>query len=250
MRSIYRDPLEMRFAGQPSKQVPGFKSPLSRSKPGTAPSALIGFYTNFWKLADLTDSIGSLTLTNANAVSFGPGKIGNAATFVAASFQSLGTASGNFTGPKFTISMWFKLTGIGAQRLFTWNNNNAGSVNVQVNGGSGAGKLLFFTDLNASKYVETTVNTYNDGNWHLVIAYHDGSGNNVIILDNGSPITLAATADVTSGPSHVIQIGTDFSLSAYVNGMIDAIGIADNKIPSAAQITAMWNAGAGVEPPF
>jgi hypothetical protein len=221
--------------------------------PAPAVSPLIGFPTNFWKLDSLNDEIGSLTLTNsATPVTFTAGKIGNAGTFVRASSEFLSRGAATFTGPSFTLWAWFKSTDTNYKYIFDWNAIGGGQVALVVNFPSaGTGKVTFSTDLNIAPRVDSAASTYNDGGWHLAVAYHDsGTGNNVLILDNGTPVTTGSTSNVASATA-ALNIGEYTGGGIYYyDGQIDAVMVADNKKPTAAQITAAWNSGFGVEYPF
>lgn len=217
---------------------------------GGGPSPLLGFFDSFWKLGDTSDAIGSNTLTNsANPVTFSAGKIGDAGNFVAASSEALTRAAVTFSGGSFTVVAWFKTTSAANQYIVSWNDNAAGNVNLSI-GAFAAGKVAFYTNASGTTDVRT-VSTYNDGNWHLAIAYHDSTtGINTLIVDNGTPITRAGTTNVAS-TSSAFAIGRYAdSAAAFMNGSIDAVGVADGKVPTAAQITALWNNGNGVEPPL
>lgn len=61
--------------------------------------------TAHWRLGDLTDAVGGNTLTNVNSVTFGSGKLGNAAVFSAAT-QALRVAS-NASIQAASLATWF-----------------------------------------------------------------------------------------------------------------------------------------------
>jgi hypothetical protein len=245
----------------PTHQAPvrfpnGVTFPIGRYPATATASPLTGFYTSFWKMVDLTDSVGSLTLTNsATPVVFSAGLIGNAGTWSSDQAQFLRRAAVAFTGPSFTISLWMNLTtGKGATRRvqLSWNGVAAGSFQITTDI-SGAGVISFYTDAagGAGKRCDSVANTYADSTYHLIVASHDGvSKVNSLWIDNGTVVTMAATADVANA-SAILSIGNYSDLDTFPNwGQIDAVGIADNKTPTSAQITAMWHAGVGAEPPF
>lgn len=214
----------------------------------TGSSALSGFFTSFWKLADTSDSIGSLTMTqSATPVTFSAGKIGNAGNFDTTP-RFLLNSTAVVAGGSFTVACWAKTSSaVVNQWVFSYWDNTSGSVQLYLNTAA-VGKVSFRTEI--AKVLSSTASTYNDGQWHLIVAYHDGAtGINTLVVDNGSPDTLAATADVAAG-THPMSIGRYSAASINFTGMVDACGIADGKTPSAAQLTAMWNAGVGAEPPF
>src|SRR3954464_8446679 len=82
---------------------------------------------SYWKLSDVNDSVGGNTLTNGNTVTFTSGKIGNAATFVAASSQRLSHAANAAlrTGDiDFTIPAWAKFASQPANPIVVGKDDN------------------------------------------------------------------------------------------------------------------------------
>lgn len=258
MRKIYRDPLEMRFPGQLSKQVPGFRTPLSQSKPGTAASVLSGFFTSFWKLDDVTDSIGSNTLTNNGTVTFTAGKIGNAANFIPASVQTLSHADAtSLRGTtSFTISVWIKLTDrtsvyvIVAKSLYSA--SNTGEFFLEANNGGSAGRIRFGIQNGSNYDILVANNAIPDTNYHLLVAWWDSGTSKLNLSVDGGAAVQQATAQTPVGTAVPFTIGGDGNATPglRLNGQVDALGFAQGKTPSVAQIAAMWNSGAGKEPPF
>ena len=207
---------------------------------------LSGFFTSFWKLADTSDSIGSTTLTNsATPVTFVAGLVGNAGNFVRASSENL-SAAPSYTGTSFTGSCWINTTLAGANAgAFVWIAGDTSGVRLVLNT---AGKIEFWTNAAAAPKA-TSVASLNDGSWHHIVFYHDGTAHtNTLVVDNGTPVVAAAAGEFLAGAGS-LTIGST-GAAQFWNGKIDACGVADGKTPTAAQITALYNAGAGVEPPF
>lgn len=220
---------------------------IPRVSSASSGTALTGFFTSFWKLADTSAAIGSFTLTNSGSpVTFSAGKIGNAGNFVRASSQQLTATTFSFTGPSATIACWIKTTLVGGNEgIFNYTAPDTTVINIRLNT---TGNLVFGTNAGGTSLL-TSSGTYNDGNWHLIVAYHDsGSGINTMVIDNGSPQTLGSTANPASG-SATANIGSN-SGAQFWDGMIDACGFADNKIPNASVLTELWNSSNGNEPPF
>lgn len=210
-----------------------------------ASAPLSGFYSSFWKLADTSDALGSLTLTNNNGATFAAGKIGDAATLVRASTQFFSTAF-TFTGPACTASAWFKTTLVGGNAgIFQFTAPDTTQFYVRLNT---TGNIVLGTNAGGTSLL-TSSGTYNDGNWHLVIASHASDGTNSLIIDNGTPQTLGGNSNPGAGAA-TITIGSTVAGAQAWNGQIDAVGFSDNQVMSTAQTTATWNGGVGVEPPF
>jgi hypothetical protein len=227
--------------------------------PAPAGSLLTGFYTSFWKMADLSDSIGTMTLTNSAApVTFSAGKIGNAGNFVAASATNLshvddvslrGTTS-------FTVSFWLKLTDRTAPyAIFTkslYSVSNSGEFGMDVNNGGTAGKVRFFIENGATFNILTATNAIPDTNYHFVVAWWDSVAAMLNLSIDGGAATQQATTATPAGTAVPFVIGADGNVAPGLplNGQVDTFGFVKGKTPSAAQIAAGWNAGVGAEPPF
>ena len=86
------------------------------SLPWSSGSSLLTGLVSWWNLDETSgtraDSVGSNHLTDVNTVGYAAGKIGNAASFVAANNETLSTETALFEDD-FTLSMWVKtpLTG-------------------------------------------------------------------------------------------------------------------------------------------
>lgn len=229
---------------------PVFFAPPFRFKGG--PSALNGFFTSFWKLADTADSIAANTLTNNNGVTFSAGKIGNAATnFVTASQRSLSAAdAANLrAASQFTISFWAKWSVAASSSFIAKDSATDREFTVDYSGG-----LRFYVNGGAAGVVSVTLPA--DSAWHNIIAWYDGSVASHhtinIMRDNGTVSTLDITTTNPPTGNANFRIGArDYAGSeGYLTGSIDAVGWAQGRIPSAAIKAAIWNMGNGAEPPF
>jgi hypothetical protein len=188
----------------------------------------------FWKLADLTDASGNgSTLTNNNGVTFGAGKIGNAAVMDGTNY--LGRSMSVDCGADFSVGFWgFANTGAGYNCF------------VGVNGGSG-GIFCHYTGsgtLDANNGYSAELNApFSENAWHHVVVtktastialYIDG-----VLEDSSSPLSRGACGDVGIG----VAPGSGLELS----GKVDAVGIWSRAL-TAPEIAQLYNGGAGLEP--
>lgn len=214
-------------------------------------SPLLNFFTNFYKLADTSDSIGSATLTNTNTVTFAAGKIGNAANFVSASSQDLRLNSTTIlpSGTSRSLGMWFDPT---ATSLSTGH----GFFSVAQAGAPISGSPMFIlgTGHVANKLYLYQGGAYHDGSttlsastWYCVFYVFDASTNTNTVYLNGN-VEISGYVHADNNLSQTMYIGSGFS--AAWDGMVDACGIATNKVATSDQIAAFYNSGSGVEPPF
>jgi hypothetical protein len=217
-------------------------------------TALTGLFSHFYKLgennfANRLDSIGSLTLQDvASGVSQVTGKIGNAASFNGASYLAA-TSTIVLGGPSFTGAVWFKTSNAGSQYIQAWDTTD--DVYPKLNIGlQGAGKVAFWTD--AAHKGATTASTYHDNAWHFALYWHDsGTKYNHLWLDNSEHVvdSSGAASDVGGAGLVTYQLGAQSGASLYT-GVLDAHGMADNRVPSDGQRVLIWNSGVGREFPF
>ena len=91
---------------------------------------------SYWKLEDLTDSIGPNTLTNNNTVTFGTGLITNGAGIVNSGSKYLSIADASQSGldpvSDFCVMGWAKRPSGGGRVMSKWDGNNGYEINVDA----------------------------------------------------------------------------------------------------------------------
>jgi hypothetical protein len=186
----------------------------------------------FWKLDDLTDSSGNgYTLTNNNTVTFGAGKIGDAAVFNGSNYLNRSLTVD--WSQDFSISFWVLA-------------DNVASYGVVFNGGGGESISCNYTGSNSfdvNNGASGNINfSFTPGAWrHVVVTktatdldvYVDGA-----IAVNGTPQSHTAKTSVFIGRS---------DSSANFTGKVDALGIWNRDLTS-QEIAQLYNNGNGVEP--
>jgi hypothetical protein len=186
----------------------------------------------FWKLADLTDSSGnSNTLTNTNNVTFGAGKIGNAAII---NNNYLSSDWEQDFGEDWSISVWFKRpTGgtlptiidlsptIGFPVLDIRNNN-------RVNFNDAASELIS--------------GPWTPDEWtHVVLSSNFGTVTMYVQNNEEGSVNWSGTT------STLLKIGdSQGAPTRYFNGEIDALGIWGRSL-SESEIENLYNSGNGLE---
>ncbi len=196
----------------------------------------------FWKLADLTDSIGANTLTNNGGVQFVTGKIGNCAQFDGTS-QSLGINS--FISPfntasPYTVSLWYNINTL--KNYFSLIScSNTGTFNVHgFENGDLAINNSQFADISVSNFF--TINSWN----HFVITRNSSS--QIAVWKNGIKVH-ESTAVVQYGNVPFINIGNlDTNGTSFAtDGKIDAVGLWQRELTE-QEILNLYNNGNGLEP--
>ena len=191
----------------------------------------------FWKLSDLTDASGNgHTLTNNNGVTFGAGKIGDAAEFT-----STETLSVNYGLPSassdWTVAAW----------LYPTSTNGYGG-SFPVGGDNLAGVWCVAFD-DSSKlgfanggYAADPGTTVSLNAWHHVVGV---KSNGVIeVWVDG----VSAGTQTWGGwlDASVTRINAEFGDQCF-HGKIDAVGMW-NRALTAQEVAQLYNAGSGVEP--
>ncbi len=236
-----------------AQSAPGF-----RFHSGAATNPLPGFFTHFWKLADVNDSIGSLNFTNVNTATFSAGHIGNALTLVRTSAQALTHADDaglRFSGGNWTVAVWFNRTNTtGLQEIACKRDATDSSGAFRIAGTSSAETfaILAYGGTGTTVVAQFTGIAASNNNWHLVVAWWDttvgASGTLYYSLDGGATQSTAATGVIVDSGAKPFNVGATSNGTNAFNGQIDAMGWALGKIPTPAQITALWAGGAGWEP--
>ncbi len=170
------------------------------------------------------------------------------------------TSQNQVTGPQtFSVELWFKTTTIDGGKLVGFGSNQtglSGSYDRHIYM-MNDGQLTFGIWNNQTETIETP-NTYNDGQWHYVVATYDASGNMALYVDGqliGTNTSSSAQAysgywrvggDNLNGwnldPWGSNSQGTTQPASFYFNGAIADVAVYPGAL-SAAQVAAHYAAG-------
>jgi hypothetical protein len=219
--------------------------------------ALADNLVSFWKLnetgagANAVDELGVNTLTNTNATTNQAGKLGTCFSF--AGNGNLGPAGVNSyaIAANFSIAVWFKTTaGAGTfmhiAEDYHWD---------------GHGWYIAHTDdpyiafdcwdaaqtpTNCAALVDAT--PYEDGNWHFVVGTFDGTYARLYI-DGNLVNTSSAWAHNVVYTGASFNMGSNEDIQNYFTGSIDSTGFW-SRVLSDAEVTTLWNGGAGMTYPF
>lgn len=201
------------------------------------------------------DAHGANTLTNNNSTPTTTGKINQAGDFLAASSRSLSvTLAAMDSAAAFSLTFWFQR----ANASHTITVGTRGSTTNRTN-------VMIWTDGNVYFQIGTGGNYYGSvahgistGAWGFMAMTFDGSQGTTanrtkgyvngtqqtLSFPNGSPgTTLASNAN--QGPFY---IGLETS-TRYSTGQIDEVGVWNRAI-TGAEVTALYNGGAGLAYPF
>jgi len=200
-----------------------------------------------WNLADVSDAIGSNTLTNVGGATFSAGKVGGAVTCDKATPRYLGVslASPNTHADELWFACWFKYTAAGANyalfagfgRLFESDGGGSPIIGLYANG---------FAHMLDSGLVAPPANT-----WHFAMCYYAG-GTNYLSVNGGAFVSGTADTPFSTG---VVTIGERGDGGGGFDGQIDAAVFGKNPPLGMAALADeirdyLYNAGAGKEPPY
>lgn len=225
--------------------------------------ALTDNLVSYWKLdessGNAADSVGSNTGTLTGSVSYSAGKINNGADFAGGYLDMGSPADLKFTGATaFSFSFWVKSN----------TNQNAyffGMVD-SVSNGAGTGfnwssalstaKVRFnFLNTGSTGAVLDSISQIKDGNWHHVVVTYDGSTNGTgvkLYIDGSHEATGTGTGNLTGtfhNASDTWVLGAREAGNQPMTGSIDEGGVWSREL-SAAEVTSLYNAGAGLAYPF
>ena len=194
------------------------------------------------------DNANDVTTNNngtANNITYSTGKFGKAAVFNGSStgieIPNLSTMFGQKTS--YTVSAWFKAPSSATGNRAIFDDYNYANSNLGLYLYDGVMNFFArYNNSNTSGIYSGTV-TYNDNNWHHVVATSDQTTGKLYI--DGQLISSGAMPSPSySGGSPVVSIGKQqhpgSSTYSWFDGSIDQVRIFDHAI-TAAQVTALYN---------
>ena len=184
------------------------------------------------------DVLGVRELTDNNTVKSTPGKLGNAALFVAGDAEHFSLASPSFPSwaAGLTLSFWHHQTSGwsvvshddgGSQRSFAWT----------------GGVWYCFQSNSVFQSVNLSPQLGGGNTTDFVVLWWDPADGKVYgSVNNGSPLSSAGT--ITGVQSVSAPFYVNRHISTYTSGWTDELGIF-SEVKDAAWRTDMYNAGAG-----
>ena len=158
----------------------------------------------------------------------------------------------------FTVEGWFKTTAGGNQAIITMDdiNQSPGAVGRKFALYLGGGQMTFmcFTNAGGYPYIQSPLTTYNDGQWHHVMATR--SGVVMTLFMEGAQVATTTQTGVTWTGSNVdLLLGgirwtnTGASGNSYLfNGTLDELSIYGTAL-SSTRVNAHYTAGAPTAAP-
>ena len=227
-------------------------------------TGLVSYWTLNETSGNRADSVGTNTLAPLNAPGSAAGIISNAATFTAASSQNLHAADSTslHQTTALSVSLWFKLTSIVANQAIggRWTYQTDGDWMIQLVPVSGDNIRVFIANAindNGSNFGDTSGLGLTTATWyHLAVVYDGTQGTNagrLKIYLNAIAQTLTFTGTIAAaltGATTQLRWGQfGGGLDRFLDGALDEIGLW-SRVLSAAEVTQLYNGGAGKTYPF
>lgn len=214
---------------------------------------------SWWKFDDQNASTSDyknvLNGTNTGVVTSLTGIFGKDYNFSASSDRGIDLNGGWTPDKNFSINVWIKTTQSGSNRVFS--NFNTGESNkgfiIDCGGTSNAPR---FGIGNGSSFVYASTSdgtkTCDSGNWRMITGTYDGNGIKVYVdgtfVKDATQTTQVVYSNVTRLTAGAFYTDPG-SYSQAIKGQLDEPSVYDFVL-SQAQITALWNSGTGITPPF
>jgi hypothetical protein len=206
---------------------------------GTLTTGLV----SYWNMEGNSNDYWGTNNGTDTSVSYGTsyGKVSQGASFNGSTSNIRINTAATFSNV--SVALWFKMTSTGIGELFNIaDSSNNANFDIDVNNNS-AGKLEFGTWNGSTAYsIYSSGSSYDDGNWHLVIAVKAGT-TLTLYADNVFIGTITQSAFNVGGTYWGIGWNV-CNESGFYSGYIDEVGIW-SKAPSTQEMTDLWNGGAG-----
>jgi hypothetical protein len=225
---------------------------------GGGSEPLLTNLTASWKLSDLTDAIGSNTLTNNNSVTFNTGKIGNAGYFTNGSSRYLSIASNSAvqTGDvDWTIGAWVYTGDLSTLQIAWAKRGDTAGQDEYVLYYDGINRLSAIVFSATDSAHSVTANNFGAPSiftFYCVIVWHDAAADTINISVNDGATNSAATGGALQAASNgEFDIGRQNKAAGfgYWEGRIDNVNIW-KRVLTAGERTRFYNGGTGCEHAF
>lgn len=229
--------------------------------------ALIDNIEGYWKFdessGNANDEVSTNDLTNVGTATFSSGKINNGADLNGSSqrFNITSSVLNPGTGD-FSWSGWFKMNASEADAAVLCHSDGSGVRDFLYvligSGGTIGAELAWSTGGNTGISTPATATDYADGAWHHFVlrAWNDSVAHIDLTIDDNEVVSANHASRTYSiiDFSGGLFVGAIYNwstggISSYATGSVDEYGRWGRKITD-AEITSLYNAGAGLAYPF
>jgi len=179
------------------------------------------------------------------------GKLGNGVNLSASSFLKTKNSM-TIANKSFTFSLWFKTSTTTGGKLIGYGNSQYGSSasydrHVYM---SNAGNLIFGTWPNTIHVISSPL-SYNDGNWHHVVATQSTSLGSSLYVDGSLVASNSSYTSAQNNYAGYVRIGYDNlagwpspPTSYYFNGSIDEVAVWSGRSLTSSEVVQLYRRGA------
>jgi hypothetical protein len=222
-----------------------------RRIPFASGSTLLSGLVSWWDLDETSgarlDSVGSNDLTDVNTVLSAPGKIGNAADFVAANTEYLSLPDSDTFSPtgSFTASIWVLPTTTSTVYFFAKEESDPLSEWSILSGAAGApeGRIWHTGGL-----VQCAAGPWVQWQWTMLTLVYDIDAGVATLYNDAAPGTPLAVSGTLYNRTGKLTIGGG-ARATYQDNTCDMAGFWDRALTQ-DEITELFNAGAGIKNDF
>lgn len=205
----------------------------------------------YYKLdGNSNDSVGSLNGTDTS-MSYVAGKIGNAGSFNGTTGKIEYSQTGFNLGSAFTFNVWVNAASYAARQILFIKSdgltNATSSFSFEVGNTAGKATMSLFigggtTGLVSSTNLTTSV-------WSMLTFTYDGTNLAIYLngISDGTNATGIGAVNTVTQPTTIGLLGA-LSILPY-SGLMDLVGVW-TRVLSGAEITQLYNSGAGLDYPF
>lgn len=229
---------------------------------GTAPvvaSDLVAYWAMNESSGDAVDSVGGYDLGNSN-VTYTAGLLANCAVFNGSNAQLTRDqaliAGLKFTG-SFSFSFWINLaaqpTGgtfvIMGKFRYIGSDDRQYLIAYEDNGGGGYNLLLNLSANGTGSTKYNFTNTLAISTWHHIVFTFNAATGDVTCYKNGTSLGVVGGSILAlyDGNADFIMGTVSGATTFWLNGKLDIVA-AYNAVLTAAQVTTLYNGGAGITP--
>lgn len=139
----------------------------------------------------------------------------------------------------YSVELWIKYTSTTTAMFVSWNNLSSTKKIIELADVSGKIQITAYNTSGAGTAIVSPL-TYNDGNWHHVVATK--SGTTFTLYVDGSQVATGTCASANSGQLAALNINRRPDGSLFANSSYDEFAIYSGTL-SSTRITAHYNAG-------
>lgn len=169
---------------------------------------------------------------------------GNSVTFSGTQYGDMGTTSFLNAPSALTVEAWVKFTSTATITIIGRDNSGGGTLRGwRLRAIAGSFNWLVFSNVSTTSATISSPLTYNDGNWHHVVATATNSGSMFLYVDGAQVATIAMAFSMagTNINGEDTFIGASHSTAAWI-GSLDEVAIYTSAL-SAARVAAHYAAG-------